>query len=55
MAKEPELSVELTVNGKNVECNEFVRKVTGNVFWAIIKSLHLETDPQTATINIKVK
>jgi hypothetical protein len=55
MAKEPEIQIELTVNGKTIECNEFVQKVTGNVFWGILKSIHLESDPKTATLKLKIK
>ena len=55
MAQEPRLTVELIVDGKALEMNEFVQKITGNLLWAILKSLRLEKEPGTATFEITVK
>jgi hypothetical protein len=55
MTQEPRLSVELIVDGKNIEMNEFVRKITGNLLWAILKSLRLEKEPNTAVFRIDVQ
>jgi hypothetical protein len=55
MAAEPKLDIELTINGKPVEMNEFVHKITSNILWGVIKSLRLDDKPKTAVFNLKVK
>ena len=55
MSKEPEISVELTVNGEKIEMNEFFHKVTCNVINGILKSLRLEKPPKSAVITLKFK
>jgi hypothetical protein len=54
MAFEPKLEIELTVNGKPVEMNEFVQKITANVLLGIVNSLHLDNAPKTAVFNLKI-
>jgi len=46
--------VELSVNGKRVEMNEFVHKIVGNLILGILKSIRLEEEPKTATLSIKL-
>ncbi len=53
MSTEPEIT--LIINGKEIDMNEFVRKITGNLLLAILKSLRLDEDPKTATFEIKIK
>jgi hypothetical protein len=55
MANEQELKVQLSVNGNNIEMNEFVQKMVGNLIWAILKSLRLEEEPKTAVFNLQVR
>jgi hypothetical protein len=55
MVKEPSLTVELTVDNKNVEMNEFVQKITGNLLWAILKSLRLDKEPASAAFKIEIR
>lgn len=55
MASEPKLEIELTVNGKPIEMNEFVQKITSNVLLGVVKSLHLDATPKTAIFNLKIK
>lgn len=55
MAAEPEVEITLAVNGKEVVMNEFVRKMTGNILQAILKSLRLDEEPKTASFNINIK
>jgi hypothetical protein len=55
MADEQELKIQLSVNGKNIEMNEFVHKIVSNLIWAILKSLHLEEEPKTAVLNLQVR
>jgi hypothetical protein len=55
MVLEPEFTVELNVNGKGVEMNEFVHKIVGNLILAILKSLRLDSYPKTVTLNMKIK
>ncbi len=54
MNKEQELKIELDVNGKEIEMNEFVQKITGNLIYAVLKSLRLEEEPKTAVFRLKV-
>ena len=54
MPQEPHLTVELTVDDKNIEMNEFVQKITGNLLWAVLKSLRLDHEPKSATFKIKI-
>lgn len=51
---EPEISVELQINGKPVELNEFVHKIVGNLLLAIIKSLRLTQEPKSAAFNVRL-
>ena len=55
MSQEPELIVELNVNGHEIEMNEFVHKITGNLLMAIVKSLRLTEIPKTATFKLEIK
>jgi hypothetical protein len=55
MAKEPELKIELVVNGKNISMNEFVHKIVGNLILAILKSIRLDEEPHSAVLNFKIK
>jgi hypothetical protein len=55
MTNEPHLTIELIVDGKNIEMNEFVQKITSNLLWAVLKSLRLEKDPQLATFKLEIK
>lgn len=55
MPHEPHLTVELTADGKNIEMNEFVHKITGNLLWAILKSLRLDKEPKTANFTINIR
>ena len=55
MSHDPGFNVELTVDNQPVEMNEFVQKITGNILWAIVKSLRLDKEPSTATFKISVK
>jgi hypothetical protein len=52
MAGEPK--IELIVNGKSIEMNEFVQKITGNLVLAILNSIRIDEEPKTATINLKI-
>jgi hypothetical protein len=54
MTTEPELSVDLTINGKKVEMNEFVHRIAGNVLWGMVKSLRLEANPRMAMFSLKI-
>jgi hypothetical protein len=55
MSSEPQLDIEMTVNGKPVDMNEFVQKITANVLLGVIKSLRLTEEPKTAVFNLKIK
>lgn len=55
MATEPRLEIELTINGKSIEMNEFVQKMTSNVLLGVVKSLRLDETPKTAVFNLKIK
>lgn len=55
MTQEPRLIVELTVDDKSIEMNEFVQKITSNLLWAILKSLRLDKEPKTANFRISIK
>jgi hypothetical protein len=55
MNAEPKLDIEMTVNGKPVDMNEFVQKITANVLLGVIKSLRLTEEPKTAVFNLKIK
>lgn len=55
MAAEPEVEIKLAVNGKEIGMNEFVRKMTGNILLAILKSLRLDEEAKTASFNITIK
>lgn len=55
MTTEPQLKVELNVNGKPIEMNEFVHKIIGNLIWGILKSLRLDEEPKTATFKLTVE
>jgi hypothetical protein len=54
MTNENAFKVELTVNGKAVEMNEFVHKIVGNSMLAILKSIRLEEEPRQASLSIKI-
>jgi hypothetical protein len=54
MTTETAFKVELTVNGKAIEMNEFVHKIVGNSFLAMLKSIRLEEEPKQASLNIKI-
>jgi hypothetical protein len=51
----PDLQVELSVNGKPIAMNEFVHKIVGNLVWAILQSVRLDEEPKSATVTVKVK
>jgi hypothetical protein len=55
MAAEPEVEITLNINGKEIGMNEFVRKITGNLLLAILKSLRLDEEPKSATFSVKIK
>ena len=55
MVGEPQLRVELKVNGKLIEMNEFVHKIIANLIWGILKSLRLDEEPHTAVISLTTK
>jgi hypothetical protein len=55
MTSEPKLDIEMTVNGKPVDMNEFVQKITANVLLGVIKSLRLTEDPKTAVFSLKIQ
>ncbi len=55
MNQDPELKIELIVNGKNVEMNEFVHKIVGHLLWAVLKSLRLDEEPKTATFRLAAR
>ena len=55
MKREPELNVELAVNGQAIELNEFVHKIIGNLLVAILNSLRLADQPTTAEFRIDLK
>ncbi len=55
MNQDPELKIELTINEKNIEMNEFVHKIVGHLLWAVLKSLRLNEEPKTATFKLNVK
>lgn len=54
MAQDPRITVELTADGAPIEMNEFVRKITANLLWAILKSLRLDKEPKTVTFKIDI-
>jgi molybdopterin-guanine dinucleotide biosynthesis protein B len=49
-----ELKIELNVNGKEIEMNEFVKRITGNLIYAVLESLRLDEDPKTAIFKLRV-
>jgi hypothetical protein len=46
--------IELSVNGKDVEMNEFVHNIIGNLILGILRSIRLDEEPKTATLSIKL-
>ncbi len=54
MNQDPEMKIELIVNDKNIEMNEFVHKIVGHLLWAVLKSLRLNEEPETATFRLSV-
>lgn len=55
MTSGPKLKIELIVNDKPIEMNEFVQKITSNILWGIVESLRLEENPKTAVFNLKIR
>jgi hypothetical protein len=55
MNKEPKLKIELNVNGKEIEMNEFVQKIIGNLLYAAVKSLRLDEQPETAVFRLEIE
>jgi hypothetical protein len=45
--------LELKVDGKNIGMNSFVRRMTSNIIFGILGSLHDTDDWKNATITIK--
>lgn len=45
--------LELKVDGKNIGMNSFVRRMTSNIIFGILSSLHDTDDWKNATITIK--
>ena len=54
MTQEIRLKVELKADNENIEMNEFVQKITGNLLWAILKSLRLDHDPKSVTFKLDI-
>jgi len=54
MAREPKMEIALCINSKDIEMNEFVQQITCNLVPAILKSLHLDEEPKTATLNPRI-
>ena len=50
--QEPSVQVELTVNGREIELNNFVQDFMGLAVTGMIKSLKGVADVQTVTLNI---
>jgi len=55
MTAEPKFDIEMTINGKPVDMNEFVQKITANVLLGVIKSLRLTEEPKTAVFSLKIQ
>lgn len=55
MSTEQIFKAELSVNGKSIQMNEFVHKIVGNLVLAILRSIKLDEEPKSATINLKVE
>jgi hypothetical protein len=55
MGIDPKFKVELSVNGKSIQMNEFVHKIVGNLILAILRSIKLDEEPKSATLNLKVE
>jgi hypothetical protein len=47
--------LELKVDGKNIGMNSFVKKITSNIIFGILSSLHDTNDWKKATITIERK
>jgi hypothetical protein len=45
--------LELKVDGKNIGMNSFVERITSNIIFGILSSLHDTDDWKNATITIK--
>jgi molybdopterin-guanine dinucleotide biosynthesis adapter protein len=54
MLTESEMKIELNVNGQIIEMNEFVQKITTNLFLAVLKSIRLADEPKTAVLTMKI-
>ena len=55
MNTDPKFRVELSVNDKSIQMNEFVHKIVGNLILAILRSIKLDEEPRSATISLKVE
>jgi hypothetical protein len=54
MTTKGNFEVELSVNGKGIEMNEFVHKIIGNLILGILKSIRLNEEPKSVTLSIKL-
>ena len=45
--------LELKVDGKNIGMNSFVKRITSNIIFGVLSSLHDTNDWKNATITIK--
>jgi hypothetical protein len=50
-----DLKVVLSINGTEIEMNEFVQKLTGNLLYAVLKSLRLDEEPHSAVFSLKIQ
>jgi hypothetical protein len=55
MVTDLKFKVDLSVNGKSIQMNEFVHKIVGNLILAILRSIKLDEEAQSATISLKVE